>query len=295
LVVVNYLNYPDTINYVQKYLLGQREIDLEIAVIDNASPNESFKVLKDTFVGYDSIKILRNHSNNGYAAGNNIGIRYLEQKKCDYILISNNDIEIDDNFLLIKMVRIYNTLESAAFISPVMIINKNISREFSAWKLPVKLKEVLSSTFLVKILTQPYHNRFLYKIPAGKDKYLKVDCLAGSFFMGATEIFRRINYLDENTFLYYEETILGLKIKQINLYNYLIGDLEYKHLHAQTMKMVYSPYRKYKMLLDSKLYYWKTYHKAGNLFIVTMKFLFLILAAELFLISLFNKTETGNK
>jgi GT2 family glycosyltransferase len=290
IVIVNYLNYPDTINYIENTILHQEDIDLEIVIVDNASPNESYRLLEEKFRGNRGINVLLNSLNSGYAAGNNIGIRFLEKKKCDFILISNSDIYLDDKCLLIKMITIYKQLDKVAFVSPVMLVKDRICSELSAWKLPDKLKEVLHSTFLLRILGSRYLARYYYKIEAENYPSIKVDCVAGSFFLGTVDIFREINYFDENTFLYYEETILGLKIKNKNFNNYLLLDLKYTHLQAHTINSVFSPAKKYRMLLNSKLYYWKTYFDAGNMFQLTMKFLYVILVAEQFCISVVKKS-----
>ena len=43
---------------------------------------------------------------------------------------------------------------------------------------------------------------------------LDVENIAGSFFIARHDIFKAIGYFDENTFLFYEEDILGEKIKE---------------------------------------------------------------------------------
>ncbi|MCJ7449542.1 MAG: glycosyltransferase family 2 protein [Bacteroidales bacterium] len=290
-VIVNYLNYSDTINYINNSILLQEDIDPEIVIVDNASPNDSFRLLEESFRGRTGINVLKSSENGGYAAGNNIGIRFLENKECDFILISNGDIFLDDKYLLIKMIQKYNKFEKVAFVSPVMVVNDHARSEFSAWKLPSKLKDILSSTFLLRILGSTYLARYYYKIETGNDISLKVDCVGGSFFLGAVDIFRKINYFDENTFLYYEETILGLKVRNNSLNNYLIQDLKYSHLQAHTINAIFSPAKKYRMLLNSKLYYWKTYFGAGKIFLITMKFLYIILVAEQCCISVVKKFQ----
>jgi len=291
IVIVNYLNYSVTIDYIRNSISLQEDIDPEIVIVDNASPNESFRLFVESFGANGCISVLRSPENSGYATGNNIGIRFLEKKECDFILISNSDIFLDDKYLLIKMIKKYNQLENVAFVSPVMSVKDRVCPEFSAWKLPDRLKEILSSTFLLRILGSRYLARYYYKIEEGNEICLRVDCLGGSFFLGAVDIFRRINYFDENIFLYYEETILGLKIRNNNLNNYLIQDLKYNHYQAHTINTIFSPAEKYRMLLKSKLYYWKTYCRAGRIFLFILKFLYVFQAAELFCISVVNKFQ----
>ena len=46
-----------------------------------------------------------------------------------------------------------------------------------------------------------------------KGKYSYVEAVSGCFFMIKSEALKRVNYFDENVFLYYEENILGEKLR----------------------------------------------------------------------------------
>jgi GT2 family glycosyltransferase len=279
-VIVNYVNYPDTVKYVKDHLLDQKDIILEIVIVDNNSPNESYEELLNEFRSNTSVNIIRSECNRGYAAGNNLGIKYLEIKECDYILVTNNDIEIEDNFLLSKLYKAYLSLDKAAFISPVMMVDGKISTEFSAWKLPNKTKEILSSTRLCSYLARPFLKRFFYQIEIEREKSIKVDCISGSFFLGAASLFRQIDYFDDNTFLYYEENILGEKVKRLNMNNYLYYGGNYSHIQGCSVNSVYSFTQKQSFLCDSKIYYWKEYHKASDFFCKILELLYYLNKTE---------------
>lgn len=65
----------------------------EIIVVDNASPNEDSSWLEQK---YPYIKYIKSKENLGFAGGNNLGI---QQCKGDYILLLNNDTEVEPGFL----------------------------------------------------------------------------------------------------------------------------------------------------------------------------------------------------
>jgi GT2 family glycosyltransferase len=67
--------------------------DYEIILVDNNSTDGSSEYLKKRF---PKINLIQNKENYGYAKGNNIGIK---KAKGDYVLILNNDIILDKNFL----------------------------------------------------------------------------------------------------------------------------------------------------------------------------------------------------
>lgn len=80
-VILNYINYQYTITCVNSFL-KQRNVDLEIVIVDNGSKNESYRILNSTFKDFKNIKIIKNKSNKGYAKGNNIGISYFVEDGC---------------------------------------------------------------------------------------------------------------------------------------------------------------------------------------------------------------------
>lgn len=283
-VIVNYNNFSDTIKYVNRYLLKQLSVDMSIVIVDNHSPNDSFARLEKEFSGNPGIRIILNDRNIGYSGGINTGIHFLEKSRCDYILVTNNDIELYDVYLLYKLAGEYSKLNNIAFISPLMLVNGAVSKMHYAWKLPDKLKEILSSTYFLKSLGRKYLRNFYYDISANENVPVQVDCLPGSFFMGSCDSFNKAGALDENIFLYYEETLLGKIIKDLNMNNYLVPGLKYNHFQEYSVNTEFSYLVRHRLLLDSKLYYWKHYAGAKFPFLWLLRFLFYINVIETIII-----------
>jgi GT2 family glycosyltransferase len=63
--------------------------NIEVIVVDNGSDDGSPQIIQEN---YDRVLLIRNRKNLGFGEGNNIGIRHAHG---DYILIMNNDAEID--------------------------------------------------------------------------------------------------------------------------------------------------------------------------------------------------------
>lgn len=75
-------------------LNGQTYKNFVLYAVDNNSPDESLKRIKALMVSSSFETILIEETNNwGVAKGNNIGISKALEDGCDYILLSNNDIE----------------------------------------------------------------------------------------------------------------------------------------------------------------------------------------------------------
>ena len=117
-VILNYNSWQETLEEAQ---LVNRTCGInyeDIIIVDNNSPNNSEKELrKNAHKGYIFIE---SGTNKGYAAGNNIGLKYAYEHGYDYAWILNNDILIDDNMVTLNRVEksgdIYN-VTSQEFIT----------------------------------------------------------------------------------------------------------------------------------------------------------------------------------
>ena len=90
IVILNYNSFSDTIKLVEKLRLQSLAKDLLIIIVDNASPNNSFKHLKPLEKKFSNVKVLQTGENLGYAKGNNFGLNYLDNNvKPDYVAILN--------------------------------------------------------------------------------------------------------------------------------------------------------------------------------------------------------------
>ena len=69
---------------------------VKIVVVDNGSDTPIENSIKERF---PNVIVIRSDENLGFAGGNNIGIRYLIDKRFDYTLLLNNDTLVDPDFL----------------------------------------------------------------------------------------------------------------------------------------------------------------------------------------------------
>lgn len=90
-VVLNYINYSETVNCVNSILI-QDYPDLRIVIVDNGSNNESETILRETFETYKNVSLLAVEKNLGFAKGNNVGINFLRKEGCEFVLVINSDI-----------------------------------------------------------------------------------------------------------------------------------------------------------------------------------------------------------
>ncbi len=192
-IVVNFRTPTDTIDCLQSLTrLENRRYHILPILIDNASPDDSVKIFKQKI---PHIKLIESSKNLGFAGGNNIGIRYALENKADYVLLLNSDAKIIDSEMLVHML---NT--GADIVGPVV--------EFEA---------------------ADHHRHFDYGGMVddlfGRNTHLetddpqkccttKPDYLSGVCLLIKTKVIKKIGFLDEKYFLYYEDADFCLRAQK---------------------------------------------------------------------------------
>ncbi len=93
---------------------------LELLFTDNASGDDSVAYFNANYTVNDRIRVVQNNENYGYAGGNNLG---MKQAKGDYILVCNNDLELDKNVVK-ELVSASEKYNSSVTTVKLMFLNK---------------------------------------------------------------------------------------------------------------------------------------------------------------------------
>ena len=297
IIVLNYCSLNETQNLVSQ--LVDMDDSSKIIIVDNCSPDDSYNLLIDRFGGYPNVSILRNQHNTGYAAGNNVGIRYaLEELNSPYIAIMNPDVEITEGFLR-NMIEYLEADHNIAAITGVMLDPYNsLNVALIACKIPSIIGDIFVCSELLKLIHNPIkYNKFSNHSPRISGIYY-VDIIPGSCFVIRSSILKEIGLLDEGTFLYCEERILAKKIKDMGLTNAisLRDTFIHKHTFEQDLneRNIKQALKHYYWLCASRLYYNTHYRNLGKI-----SFIFLPLIAlsmllgftEVFFVRLFYKVR----
>jgi N-acetylglucosaminyl-diphospho-decaprenol L-rhamnosyltransferase len=256
-IILNYNDSATTISYL-KNIKKFKNVD-NIIVIDNCSTDNS---LNDLYkVKSNKVEILKTNQNKGYAYGNNYGIKYAIKKyhNCN-LIISNPDIIIDEITFNSLINKISNDSD-ISLIAPTIKENGVLNR---GWKLPTAFNELMLS--IPHFATKYKDNHILYKEDYYKNDISKVDVVSGCFFIIKSEVITKINYFDENTFLYYEENILAQKLKEKGYKTYISNKDYIIHNHSISINKSVNELKKFKLLKQSQEYYLKNYCHS-NIFI----------------------------
>ena len=283
IVILNYNDYDTTINMIEQ--IKNYKCLNHILIVDNKSTDRSYSKLKK--LENKKIEVIKTDQNKGYAYGNNFGVRYLDEKyKIDNIIISNPDVIVSEDTI--------NTLindlkdETITLVSPVVEERGILSR---GWKLP-RFKEDLISNMNY---FHKYAKRLLsYDEEHYSKKLSRVEAVHGCFFMIKLKDFKEVNYFDENTFLYYEENILGKKLKDNNMFCYVDNSVKVIHNLSVSVDKTYNSINKYKILKNSQKYYEKNYNNL-NIFGIILLRIFYYISLSISYIIVFIMNLKGSK
>lgn len=279
IIVLNYNDYLTTekyINNIKKY----NSID-KILIVDNNSSNCDYDKLKN--LTSHKVEVIKAGRNGGYSYGNNFGVRYLIEKYgemyFDTYIISNPDIDVEDTTIQ-KCVSKLHSSKEIAIVSPRMYFVHGPARR-SAWKKRTYLIDIACSTRILELLLFFLLKKGEYTNEDFKQECLNVHAIAGSFFLVKADVFQKIGMFDENTFLFFEEDILGDKIEKSKMKVVSLNTEKFIHYDSQTIGKLMSAFKKQRILFNSRKYYHKQYNKVPNFKLIIFDLLYIFRCLEL--------------
>jgi GT2 family glycosyltransferase len=118
-IIVTY-NSEAFIERLIKNLLEQT-IKIKIVIIDNASSDKTVEILNK----YKDLIIIKNKKNLGFGRANNIGFKLALKNNADYVVIINQDVEIQDNEAIEKLISIHKKHPNIGLLSPLQLNKEN--------------------------------------------------------------------------------------------------------------------------------------------------------------------------
>jgi len=215
----------DCINSISEETEG---VSYEIIVVDNGSSDHSVEMVKEN---YSLVKIIANEANAGFTKANNQGFRISTGR---FVLMLNSDTVIKDNAL--KKMLIFADENVSAGIVGCKLRYPNGDFQNSCFRFPDLSSIFLSGTFLPKLFPK---NRILNKERYGMCEWSSVhsvDCVMGSCLLIRREVLAAVDYLDENYFMYCEETDLCMKVKRIGFKVLYYPDTYIIHIYGGSQK-----------------------------------------------------------
>lgn len=254
IVVLNYETYTITIKNVNNLIL---KTDTNIVIVDNKSSNGSFEELKKYYKGNERVLVVSTEYNGGYAYGNNYGIKraLYTFKDTKYIGIMNPDVFIISEDTINKLIWVLENENEIAWVAPTMIQNNGLDQESFGWKAYTKKDVIFSNEYFLGKFVHKNHDGEVKSTKEYNIKY--TDIVKGCFFVIKKDAFQKIGFFDERTFLYYEEDIVGSKLKKLGYSAACLLDEFFIHEHNHKEETLLTMIKHVQLTTKSKYYYFK--------------------------------------
>ncbi len=214
-VIVNYRTPDLTIDCLHS-LVPERQLveGLQVAVVDNDSGDCSVTKIEQVIKteGWeDWVSLMPSGYNGGFAFGNNYAIRpaLSSSHPPDYILLLNPDTVIRPQ--AIKILVDFMETHSDVGIAGSRLEDPDETPQCSAFRFHTLMSEInggLRLGIISKLL-----NKWVIAPPVS-DITCQTDWVAGASMIIRREVFDAIGLMDENYFMYYEETDFCLQAKK---------------------------------------------------------------------------------
>jgi GT2 family glycosyltransferase len=164
-----------------------------------------------------------NSRNAGFSTGNNLGIRFALEKTADFILLLNPDALIEKNALAHLMDEAEKNPQAGLF-SPLILKNKSEKVWFAGGQ--IEWLRMKATHIKNKASENPYATEYL----------------SGCAMLIRKEVFKKIGLLDEDYFLYYEDTDFSWRARKNNFSLLVVPDARVYHFEHSENNPVFKTY-----------------------------------------------------
>lgn len=228
-IIVNYNVTTEVDECLASLLKYGKDLDLEIIVIDNNSPDRSIENLKQK---YPEINFQFMKENLGYSKANNLGVQL---SRFDYILLLNPDTVLIEDFIT-PIIRFAENNNSTGACGPMLLYKDHRYQYSNGFRIGYFYEAAEAFMFINyyrKFLKWIYRKHYSEKIP------FEVNWMSGACLLMKKEIFSKVGGFNTEYFMNYEDIDLCKRIDEIGYRNYYFPGLHCIHLDQTSQKRDY--------------------------------------------------------
>lgn len=214
IIVLHYGSKQNTLRCLKSIRKIRTQDKLSVFVVDNGTNIINKKGIQPILSKFHLIKTTKNL---GFSGGNNLAIKSALKKGNDFILLLNNDIVVSK-----KIIKILKN----PFNNPIIGITGGIITYYQNPKKIWFAGGYLNKTFC--FTRHSFMNRSIEEVPVPEAR--AVDFVTGAVMMIRSKLLKKIGFLDENYFLYWEDVDFCLRAKKAGYQSYFIRNVVGKHL-----------------------------------------------------------------
>ncbi len=216
IVILNFNGDEDTIECLKSIeKLSYLKQELLVIVVDNGSAKKFsiIRQLADQF-SKGEFKIIRNEENLGFSGGNNVGIKYALENGTDYILILNNDTVVQGS-LLKELLSVAKSDSNIGVVVPKIYFAKGFEYHKERYKSEELGKVLWYSGGKIDWKNVLGSHRGVDEVDHGQyNDIQETDYATGCCMFVKAEVFKKIGFLNDNYFLYYEDNDFSQRAKK---------------------------------------------------------------------------------
>ncbi|KFB00685.1 glycosyl transferase family 2 [Mangrovimonas yunxiaonensis] len=195
-----------------------KDLDAEIIVVDNNSPDDSCQLVKTSF---PEVVLIENNTNAGFSKGNNLGVA---QAKGEYVCILNPDTVVaEDTFKTL--------LAFAQNQQNLGIVGCRLVDGTGAFLPESKRNVPTPAVALKKMMGFP---KQYYANHVQQEQVAEVAILVGAFMLMKTSVYREVGGFDEDYFMYGEDVDLSYKVLKAGYANFYNGTTTIIHFKGES-------------------------------------------------------------
>jgi GT2 family glycosyltransferase len=197
----------------------------EVIVVDNASADDSAAMVLENFPG---VRLLESGGNLGFSRGNNLALPHATGQA---VLLLNPDT-VCPPASLTRLYRFLNSKENVGVVGP-RLVDANDQPTISGGYFPRVSFHWLGLLDPKRFFFQGALAERIVFVPERSETSRTVEYIMGACFMMPREAVEKIGPLDEQFFMYFEETDWCWRAKQAGLENWYCAETEITHLEGQ--------------------------------------------------------------
>jgi hypothetical protein len=206
---------------IDSILQKKGSIPVEIIIVDNGSRDGSGEEVKKQFPG---IHLIENGRNLGFAKAVNQGLRVSSGR---YLLLLNPDTQLRQG--AIENLVSFMGRHAEAGIAGAQLLNEDGSKQNSIANFPSLATELLNKSVLRRVFPRRFPGRDrVYPEP------IEVDSVIGACMMVRREALDQVGFLDEDYFLFLEETDWCYRMKMAGWKTYHVPQVEVLHFQGKS-------------------------------------------------------------
>jgi GT2 family glycosyltransferase len=220
-IIVNWNTRDLLVRCLNSITEATQRMKTEVFVVDNGSSDGSGRSVKEMF---SEAILIENETNLGFAGANNQALR---RSKGNYLLLLNPDTQVKQGAIQ-KLISLMDAHPDVG-ITGVQLLNADGSKQNSIANFPSLVTELLNKSLL----------RWLFpkKFPGKESSYsgpVEVESVIGACMMVRRDAIKQVGLLDEDYFLFLEETDWCYRMKRKGWKIYHAPQAEVYHFQGKS-------------------------------------------------------------